>query len=135
MAAGGQHGAARPASGERSVRACAAGRDAIPGIPALPESATRVLLGRVLDSPSAYALAALAALCIGLSKAGFSGISLVSVFLMADLYGAKPSVGITLPLLIVADLTVYPAFIRHGSWKPVWRLLPATLAGIGAGWW
>jgi len=101
----------------------------------LPESATRVLLGRVLDSPSAYALAALAALCIGMSKAGFSGISLVSVFLMADLYGAKPSVGITLPLLIVADLTVYPAFIRHGSWKPVWRLLPATLAGIGAGWW
>ncbi len=89
----------------------------------------------VLDSPTAYALAALAAFCIGMSKAGFSGISLVSVFLLADLYGAKPSVGIALPMLIVADLIVYPAFLRHGSWKPVWKLLPATLLGIGTGWW
>ncbi|TAE74561.1 MAG: sulfite exporter TauE/SafE family protein [Verrucomicrobia bacterium] len=76
----------------------------------------------------------LAAFCIGMSKAGFSGISLISVFLMADLYGAKASVGITLPLLIVADLAVYPAFIRHGSWKPVWKLLPATLVGLAVGW-
>lgn len=70
-----------------------------------------------------------------MSKAGFSGISLISVFLMADLYGAKNSVGITLPLLIVADLTVYPAFLKHGSWKPVWKLLPATLGGLAVGWW
>jgi len=89
----------------------------------------------VLDGTAAYSLALLAAFCIGMSKAGFSGISLISVFLMADLYGAKASVGITLPLLIVADLTVYPAFIKHGSWKPVWKLLPATVIGLAAGWW
>jgi uncharacterized protein len=70
-----------------------------------------------------------------MSKTGFSGISLISVFLMADLYGAKASVGIVLPLLIVADLTAYPAFIKYGSWKPVWKLLPATVVGIGMGWW
>ena len=80
-------------------------------------------------------LALLAALCIGLSKAGFSGISMVSVFLLADLYGAKASVGLALPLLIIADLLAYPAFIRHGSWKPVWRLLGPTLVGVMAGWW
>jgi uncharacterized membrane protein YfcA len=89
----------------------------------------------VPDGSAALPLALLAAFCIGMAKAGFSGISLISVFLMADLYGAKNSVGITLPLLIVADLTVYPAFLKHGSWKPVWKLLPATLVGLAAGWW
>ncbi len=80
-------------------------------------------------------IALLAAFCIGLSKAGFSGISMVSVFLLADLYGAKASVGLALPLLIAADLMAYPAFLKHGSWKPVWRLLGPTLLGLLAGWW
>lgn len=85
--------------------------------------------------PLEFHLALLAALCIGLSKAGFSGISMVSVFLLADIYGAKPSVGLALPLLIIADLIAYPAFIKYGSWKPVWKLLAPTLLGIFAGWW
>lgn len=84
---------------------------------------------------SFYLLALLAALCIGLSKAGFSGLSMVSVFLLADLYGSKASVGLALPLLIAADLMAYPAFIKHGSWRPVWRLLGPALVGLGLGWW
>ena len=80
-------------------------------------------------------LAVLAALCIGLSKAGFSGISMVSVVLLADLYGPKASVGLALPLLIAADLMAYPAFIKHGSWRPVWRLLGPALVGLAVGWW
>jgi uncharacterized membrane protein YfcA len=84
---------------------------------------------------SFYLLALLAAFCIGLSKAGFSGISMVSVFLLADLYGAKASVGLALPLLIAADLMAYPAFLKHGSWRPVWKLLGPTLVGLAAGWW
>jgi uncharacterized membrane protein YfcA len=90
---------------------------------------------RVLSSPTDLALALLAAFCIGMSKAGFSGISLISVFLMADLYGAEASTGVVLPLLIVADLVVYPAFRKYASWGPVWRLLPATVAGLLVGWW
>jgi hypothetical protein len=84
---------------------------------------------------SFHLLALLAAFCIGLSKEGFSGISMVSVFLLADLYGAKASVGLALPLLIAADLMAYPAFIRHGSWRPVWKLLGPALVGLGLGWW
>ena len=61
-------------------------------------------------SPEGLVLALVAALCIGVSKAGFGGVSMISVFLLADVYGAKASVGIALPLLIVADLTVYPLF-------------------------
>jgi len=86
-------------------------------------------------SPTGYAIALLAALCIGLSKSGFSGISIVSVVLFADLYGAKASVGLALPLLIAADLMAYPAFRQHGSWQPVWKLLAPTIAGLLAGWW
>ena len=84
---------------------------------------------------SSYLLALFAALCIGLSKSGFSGISMVSVVLLADLYGPKASVGLALPLLIAADLLAYPAFLRHGSWRPVGRLLGPALVGPGAGWW
>ncbi len=89
----------------------------------------------MLSDPSVYALALLAALCIGLSKAGFSGISMVAVVILADLYGPKASVGLMLPLLIAADLIVYPAFRKYGSWRPVWGLLAPTLLGLAVGWW
>lgn len=91
--------------------------------------------GEMLSDPGVYMLALVAALCIGLSKAGFSGISMISIVLLADIYGPKASVGLTLPLLIAADLMAYPAFIRYGSWRPVWRLLGPALVGIAFGWW
>ncbi len=94
-----------------------------------------LLRGEMLADPGVYALALVAALCIGLSKAGFSGISMVSVVLLADIYGPKASVGLALPLLIAADLMAYPVFLKHGSWRPVWRLLGPALLGIGLGWW
>ena len=86
------------------------------------------------DDPKMLMIAPVAALCIGVSKAGFSGISMVSVVLLAEVYGPKASVGLALPLLIAADLMAYPAFLKHGSWKPVWKLLPATLVGLVLGW-
>ncbi len=89
----------------------------------------------MLNDPWMLSIALIAAICIGLSKAGFSGISMVSVVLLADVYGAKASVGLALPLLIAADLMAYPAFIKHGSWKPVWKLLPAACLGLLMGWW
>lgn len=85
--------------------------------------------------PQMLIIALVAAFCIGVAKAGFSGISMVSVVLLAEVYGAKASVGLALPLLIAADLMAYPAFLKHGSWKPVWKLLPATLVGLLLGWW
>ncbi len=94
-----------------------------------------MLSGEMLSDPWVYGLALLAALCIGLSKAGFSGISMVAVVLLAEIYGSKASVGLVLPLLIVADLIAYPAFLNHGSWRPVWKLLGPALVGLGLGGW
>ncbi len=90
-------------------------------------------LGAAMSSLDWWSL--LAALCIGLSKSGFSGISMVSVVVLADLYGPKASVGLALPLLISADLMAYPAFIQHGSWRPVGRLLGPAVVGLVIGCW
>jgi len=89
----------------------------------------------VLDGWDQWSLAVLAAFCIGVAKAGFSGTSLISVAIFTHLFGAKVQAGLALPLLILADLMVYPAFRRHGSWREVWALLPAALVGLGIGWW
>jgi uncharacterized membrane protein YfcA len=82
-----------------------------------------------------FALALVAAFCIGVAKAGFSGVSMISVLLLAEVYGARASTGLALPLLIVADVIVYPAFRRYGSWRPVWGLLGPMLVGLMGGWW
>nr|NIP92926.1 TSUP family transporter [Akkermansiaceae bacterium] len=79
-----------------------------------------------------WTLAIAAALAVGISKTGFSGIGLIAVLLMADLFG-KPSVGILLPMLVLADISVYPLFRKFASWGPVWKLLPPTLLGCTAG--
>jgi uncharacterized membrane protein YfcA len=85
------------------------------------------------DSATVWMLVAVAAFCIGVSKAGFSGISLISVFLLADTFGAKQSLGIALPMLIIADFLVYPAFRKYSSWKSVWRLTWPAFIGMAIG--
>ncbi len=77
-------------------------------------------------------LASLGAVCLGVSKTGFPGLAIINVLLVAELFGAKNSVGIILPLLVVCDLVVYPLFRRHASWRDVLPLLPATLVSVAA---
>jgi uncharacterized membrane protein YfcA len=79
-------------------------------------------------------LACLGALCLGISKTGFPGLAIVNVLLIAELFGAKNSVGIILPMLIVCDLLVYPLFRKYASWKMVWPLVPVTLAAVVGAW-
>ena len=88
----------------------------------------------MIDSTTAWILVSLAALCVGVGKAGFSGLGLIAVSILAELFG-KESVGVLLPMLIVADVSVYPMFRKHASWAPVWRLLPPALIGMAAGFW
>jgi len=79
-------------------------------------------------------LAFLGAVCIGLSKAGLSGTSTLNVVLMAKIFGAKPSVGIVLPLLIVADFMGYVLNRKGGSWKAIIPMVPPAIAGVVLGW-
>ena len=83
---------------------------------------------------TAISLAYLGALCLGVSKAGFPGLAIVNVLLIAELFGAKNSVGIILPMLVVCDLIVLPLFWKHATWKMIWPLVPVTFAAIVVSW-
>lgn len=81
---------------------------------------------------TAFALASLGALCLGVSKAGFPGLAILNVLIVAELFGAKNSVGVILPMLVVCDFVVYPIFRKYASWRQVWPLLPVTLLAVVA---
>ncbi|MBS1512099.1 MAG: sulfite exporter TauE/SafE family protein [Bacteroidetes bacterium] len=81
-------------------------------------------------SPTQWLLVLLAAMIIGLSKAGLKGIDMMNVTLMAIVFGAKTSTGVVLPLLCVADVMAVIYYHRHARWQHVWKLLPWMVAGI-----
>ena len=83
-----------------------------------------------IQSPSDRGMLFLSALLIGMSKTGIQGISLLAVPLMAMIFGAKPSTGLILPILCVADLVAVLYYRRIAEWKYVLKLLPAALAGF-----
>jgi uncharacterized protein len=86
------------------------------------------------DLPSStWFLAALMAFGIGLAKGGIGATMLIVITVMADLFGAKASVGVVLPLLVAADLIAYRLFRAHSSWPAVWKLLLPAFLGIGIG--
>jgi uncharacterized membrane protein YfcA len=80
-----------------------------------------------------WLLAALAAFCIGFSKSGFPGAGLVTVIIMAHLFGARESTGALLPMLICGDILSVRVFHQHARWTLIRRMLPPTAIGIVAG--
>lgn len=89
----------------------------------------------MLTEPWQWLLLILAAFCTGVAKSGFSGISLISVFILADLFGARASVGVALPMLIIGDLCVFPAYRKYGNWREVWIVLWPSLIGVAVAYW
>jgi uncharacterized membrane protein YfcA len=69
-------------------------------------------------------------LCIGISKTGINGLGMVTVPILAVIFGAKPSTGILLPMLCFADLFAVTYYRRSAEWKYIIRLLPWALAGF-----
>ncbi len=80
-------------------------------------------------------LALFGAACIGLSKAGLAGTATLNVVLMAKIFGAKPSVGLVLPLLIVADFLGFLINRKGGGWRQILPMVPPAIAGVVLGWW
>jgi uncharacterized protein len=84
-------------------------------------------------SPTQWILAAIAAVGVGFSKAGFNGFSLVHVLVFAWLFGARGSTGIVLPMLIFGDITAVRTFHQHAQWRYIRRMLPPACIGVGIG--
>ncbi len=72
----------------------------------------------------------LSALLIGMGKTGLSGAGTLAIPLMAILFGGKPSTGIILPMLCMADIFGVIYYHRHAEWKHIVKLLPWALAGV-----
>jgi len=81
-----------------------------------------------------WAMLALTAFLVGVSKTGIPGVGVIAVPLIAIVWAdAKESVGLLLPLLIFADLFAAGYYRRKALWGHIIRLLPWAMAGIVAG--
>ena len=84
-------------------------------------------------TPLQWVFAVISALCIGVSKSGFPGISLVNVVLMAKVFPPRESTGLVLPLLICGDILAVITFQRHANWLHIRRTLPIAMVGVVVG--
>jgi uncharacterized membrane protein YfcA len=80
-----------------------------------------------------WLLLAVVAVFVGVAKTGIPGFGVLVVSLAAMNLPAKTSIGVVLPMLIFADIFAIIYYRRHADFKHIFRLLPATLAGIGIG--
>jgi len=85
-------------------------------------------------TPVQWTLAVLAGLCCGISKAGLSGVGMMTVLLMAEIFPGKQSSGVVLPLLIFADIMAALLYRQEILWPRIRALFWPILAGIIAGW-
>ena len=77
-----------------------------------------------------WTLILICAILVGMAKTGISGVGLMVVPILASVFGGRPSVGMLLPILILADIFAVSWYSRHADWKHILRLLPWTLIGI-----
>jgi uncharacterized membrane protein YfcA len=81
-----------------------------------------------------WVLGALGAFVIGLSKTGVPGIGILAVVMLANVFPARESTGIVLPLLICGDVLAVMTYHYHALWRHLWRLFPWTVLGVLIGW-
>ena len=72
---------------------------------------------------------------VGLAKAGIHGTTLLSVPLLALMFGGKASSGLMLPMLIMADIFAVHHYHRHANWQFLIKLFPAAVVGVLLGTW
>ncbi len=81
-------------------------------------------------SPWQWALAAVGAYLVGISKTGIAGLGVFSVALFASALPARESTGIVLIILIAADIVAVITYRRQASWPHLLRLFPWAAVGI-----
>ena len=75
----------------------------------------------------------ISSIAIGMAKTGLGGFGMLAVPIMAGIFGAKPSTGIVLILLIFADFFGVWFYHRHADIKMILKLSPSTIFGIFLG--
>nr|WP_320025333.1 sulfite exporter TauE/SafE family protein [uncultured Acetobacterium sp.] len=72
----------------------------------------------------------LAALLIGVSKTGISGLLTLVIPILAAVFGGKASTGIILPMLIVGDVFALFYYKHNAKREDILKLLPWTFMGL-----
>jgi uncharacterized protein len=80
-----------------------------------------------------WALGALGAFLVGLSKTGIPGLGILNVAIFALVFPARESVGLVLVILICGDIVAVTTYRHDASWPHLLRLFPWAAAGIVAG--
>jgi len=70
---------------------------------------------------------------IGMAKVGLNTIGTPVVPILAGIFGGRPSTGILLPMLSIADVFAVKYYHRHAQWRYILRLLPWAVLGIALG--
>ena len=87
----------------------------------------------MLTDPLFYLVAVPAVILLGLSKGGFSGISVLAVPLMTLAVSPVQAASITLPILIVQDVVSVWVFRRAWDGRSLAILIPSSVVGIVVG--
>jgi uncharacterized membrane protein YfcA len=80
-----------------------------------------------------WALGALGAFLVGLSKTGIPGLGILNVAIFALVFPARESVGLVLVILICGDIVAVSSYRRDASWPQLWRLFPWAAIGVVGG--
>ncbi|WP_129656772.1 sulfite exporter TauE/SafE family protein [Rothia halotolerans] len=84
-------------------------------------------------APAAWALLAVAAVLVGVSKTALPGVNTLSIAAFAAVLPARESTGALLILLLVGDAFAMWSYRRHAHWPTLLRLAPSVLAGLALG--
>jgi hypothetical protein len=88
----------------------------------------------MITDPLLWLYAALGAFMVGVSKAGITGLSILSIALFNHVFpSSKQASGLVLPLLIFGDFVAVFAYRKHTQWRYLWRLFPWTAGGVVLG--
>lgn len=84
-------------------------------------------------SYSSVAIILVVALLIGMAKTGVHGAGMMSVPILANVFGGQLSSGMMLPMLVMADVLGVWYYHRHASWKHLKILFPWAAMGVVLG--
>jgi uncharacterized protein len=88
----------------------------------------------LITEPLQWICAILGALMVGISKAGITGLGLLSIALFAHVFpSSKQASGLILPLLIFGDFVAVLSYRTHTQWRYIWKLMPWTAVGVVLG--
>ncbi len=84
-------------------------------------------------SYASLTLVFIVALFIGMAKTGVHGAGMMSVPILANVFGGQLSSGIMLPILVLADVMGVWYYHRHASWQHLKILFPWAAIGVVLG--